>query len=140
MANGQKSSHSLHLILWSTQLILALSFGWAAWMKLFQPIDQLALMWPWTAQVPVALTKFTGFMDLLGALGLVIPSLLRIKPVLTPVAAMGAIVLMIFASVFHIVRGEASSIGVNIAFAALAAFVAWGRWKKVPILPKTVMA
>ncbi len=61
------------------------------------------------------------------AIGLVLPVLLRIRPVVTVYAAYGTVVLMITAAVFHIVRGEISQIGINILFAALAALVVWGR-------------
>ncbi len=126
----------MHLTLWAAQVALAVSFVWAAAMKLFQPIQLLATMWPWTGEVPVAVVKFTGIIDLLGALGLILPSLLAIKPKLTPIAALSIIALMISASIFHITRGEVSVVGVNIMFASVAVFVAWGRIKQVPIPAK----
>jgi hypothetical protein len=79
--------------------------------------------------VPVALLKFTGIVDLAGGLGLILPALLNIKPKLTPIAALGIIALMIAASVFHIMRGEAPAIVFNIFVAVLAGFIAWGRFK-----------
>ncbi|WP_338870823.1 DoxX family protein [Spirosoma sp. SC4-14] len=115
------------------QFILAASFVWAAWMKLFQSIGSLSAMWPWTGQVPLGLVKFTGIVDFLGAMGLLLPSLLRIRPGLTPLTAMAILVLMLCASIFHIMRGEASLIGANIVFASMAAFIAWGRFTKAPI-------
>ncbi|QMW04662.1 DoxX family protein [Spirosoma foliorum] len=133
---SQQPSKALHISLWIIQVILAATFIWAAAMKLFQPIDQLANMWPWVGQIPVAFVKFTGLVDLLGAVGLILPAWLRIKPQLTPIAALGTVVLMICASIFHITRGEASVIGVNIVFAVLAAFIAWGRFTKAPIAEK----
>lgn len=136
MANGQKSSTALHIALWVVQVLLAASLVWSFWTKLFQPIDKLAAMWPWAGQVPAAFVKFTGIVDLLGAVGLVLPALLRIRPQLTPIAAGCFIVLMVCAITFHVLRGEASVIGVNIVFALLAAFVAWGRFSKAPIAPK----
>jgi hypothetical protein len=69
-------------------------------------------------------------------MGLTLPAFLRIMPRLTPIAAIGIIALMIAAATFHIARGEASVIGVNIVFAVIAAFIAWGRLMKAPILPK----
>lgn len=127
MTNQQKASKVLHITLWIAQVLLAAVLIWAAGMKLFKPIEELAIMWPWTGQVAPALVKLTGIIDILGALGLILPSLLRIKPNLTPIAAIGVIALMVCASIFHIVRGEASLIGVNIFFAIVAAFIAWGR-------------
>ena len=72
-------------------------------------------------------------LDLAGGMELILPSLLRIQPRLTPLAAVGIFVLMICASVFHILRGEASLIGVNIVFALMAAFIGWRRLRKAPI-------
>jgi len=127
MTTTYTRSKALHITLWIAQAVLAASLIWAAVMKLFQPIEVISAMWPWTYEVPVALVKFTGIIDLLGGLGLILPAMLRIKPGLTTVAACGVIVLMISASIFHISRGEASEIGVNILFAIIAAFVVWGR-------------
>lgn len=132
----QSSSKILHIMLWIAQVVLAATLIWAGVMKLFQPVDAVATMWPWAGEVPVALLKFTGIVDVLGALGLILPALLRIRPVLTPLAAAALVVLMLCAGIFHVLRGEASVIGVNIIFALIAAFIAWGRWKKVPVPSK----
>lgn len=133
---SQKSSKAFHVILWIAQVVLASTLIWSSTMKLFQPIGKLSAMWPWAGQVSLAFVKLTGLIDLLGAVGLILPALLRIRPKLTPVAALAIIALMICASIFHISRGEASSIGVNIFFAIIAVFIAWGRFKKAPISPK----
>lgn len=137
MATEQKTSNTLNIFLWIAQVLLAVTLLWAAYMKLFQPAEKLAEMWPWT-EGNTGLVKFTGIVDLLGALGLILPSLLRIKPNLTVVTAYFILSLMIGASVFHIYRGEASQIGINVFFAALAIFVAWGRDKKAPVQGKGV--
>jgi uncharacterized membrane protein YphA (DoxX/SURF4 family) len=136
MINQQKKSKALHIALWVAQLVLATSFIWAGMMKLFQPVEKLSEMWLWTSQVPVALMKFTGIVDLLGGIGLILPSLLHIKPKLTPITAVAIIALMVCASIFHITRDEVSQIGANIVFAIIAAFIAWGRLKKASITPK----
>lgn len=127
MTNRQPPSKALHVTLWVVQLLLASSLFWAAYMKLFQPIDQLAVMWPWAGQVPAALVKFTGVIDFLGGAGLVLPGITGIKSRLTVYAAAGVILLMLVASAFHISRGEGALIAPNVVFALLAAFVAWGR-------------
>ena len=132
MANEQKTPVLWNVILWTAQVTLAAGFIWAACMKLFKPADQLAAMWPWTAG-NAWLVKLTGVLDLLAGLGLILPQLLRIRPVLTIYAAYGTIALMVAASIFHIARGEAALIGVNIFFAVLAGLIAWGRSKKVPV-------
>lgn len=127
MTKPTKKSTAFNIILWIMQILLAVILIWAGLTKLFEPIEKLSAMWPWTGQVPVAFVKFTGIVDLLGAAGLILPSLLRIKPKLTPIAAVALCVLMVCAIVFHVARGEASHIGINIVFIGIAAFVAWGR-------------
>ena len=127
MAEQHQLSKALNIALWVVQLLLAACLVWAASLKLFQPIEKLAVMWPWAGQVSISLVKFTGIIDLLGGLGLVLPGLLKIKPRLTYFTALGIIVLMFVAGIFHISRGEGSQIMPNIVFALMAAFVAWGR-------------
>lgn len=122
-------SKTLNALLWTAQILLSLSLIWAGLLKLFQPVKELQLLWPWTGEVSASFIKLTGTVDLLGALGLLLPSLLRWKVILVPVAAIGVILLMIAASAFHISRGEGSQIGVNIVFALIAGFIAWGRFK-----------
>jgi uncharacterized membrane protein YphA (DoxX/SURF4 family) len=124
---AQQPSKALNITLWVVQILLAASLVWGACMKLFLPPEKLAAMWPWTAQIPRSLVIFTGIADLLGGLGLVLPGLLKSNPRLTYFAALGVIVLMIAASIFHISRGEGAQIAPNIIFALMAVFIAWGR-------------
>lgn len=136
MTSEPKKSKVLHVVLWILQILLTAMLLWAGFTKLFEPIEKLSAMWPWTGQVPVAFVKFTGIVDVLGAMGLILPSLLRIKPKLTPVAAIALCVLMVCAIVFHVARGEASHIGINIVFIGVATFIAWGRLVKAVIESK----
>jgi uncharacterized membrane protein YphA (DoxX/SURF4 family) len=136
MKQQQQRSKALHITLWIAQVILAAMFLMSGFMKLSQPIDQLAKMLPWAAQVPEALVRFIGVAEVLGAVGLILPSLLRIQPKLTPIAAVGLALVMLLAVVFHISRGETPAIGMNFILIAIAAFIAWGRFKKAPIAPK----
>ncbi|HEY8937407.1 MAG TPA: DoxX family protein [Cyclobacteriaceae bacterium] len=135
MTNQQKSSNLLHITLWVAQVVLAACLVAVSIMK-FQPIEKISVMMPWTGQVPTIVVRLTGLFDLSGAIGLILPSLLRIKPKLTPWAAIGCIALAICGAVFHILRGEASIIGVNIFVSIIAAFIAWGRFKGAPITSK----
>ena len=134
MSNPQHPSKFIHYILWILQAVLAAMLLWAAFMKLLKPVAEISTMWPWAGQVSAGFVKFTGIIDLLGAVGLVFPALLRIRPWLTPLAATGIVLLMIAASIFHVSRGEASLIGFNIVVAAIAAFIAWGRYVNAPIV------
>lgn len=122
-----------HILLWIAQILLSVSLIWAAYVKLFQSIERLEVMWPWTGEVSPELVRFTGIIDLLGALGVLLPALFRFKTILIPIAAAGIVLLMISASIFHICRGEASQIWFNLVFGAVAAFVAYGRFKLAPI-------
>ena len=134
IANSKKSK-GLNVLLWIAQGLIALTLIWAAYAKLVQPIEETAKMLPWALDNPGLLT-FTGIIDLLGGIGIILPAALKIKPKLTVFAAYGTMALMIAASIFHVSRGESSLIGMNIFFLILAVFVVWGRTKKAPILPK----
>ncbi len=126
----------LNIILWIAQILLAFMFGMAGFMKATQPIENLiASGMNWAGDVP-ALTRFIGTCQLLGVVGLILPSLLRIKPVLTVWAATGLATCMLFAIIFHITRGEAALIGSPLFLGIIAAFIAWGRSKKAVIQPK----
>lgn len=94
-------------------------------------------MVPWAKDVPLALVRFIGAMVFLAGIGLLLPSILRIKPILTPVASSGLAAVQISAIVFHISRGEtATTVPMNLFLLTLAVFVAWGRFTKSPIQPK----
>ncbi|MFN8347058.1 MAG: DoxX family protein [Spirosomataceae bacterium] len=123
----QKLPKLLNMALWGVQGLLAAGLLWAAGMKLGQSAEKLAQMWPWANQVPEWLVKFTGLTDLAGGIGIIAPTLLHTKPQFTIWASYGIMLLMIGASLFHILRGEALLIGPNIVFFLMAGFVAWGR-------------
>jgi uncharacterized membrane protein YphA (DoxX/SURF4 family) len=137
MTTGQETSKALHITLWIVQVLLAGLFLMAGFMKTTQPIEQLSAMLPWTGQVPAGLVRFIGVSELSGALGLLLPSILRIKPHLTLWAAIGIATIMLLGLLFHVWRGEYSTIGFNLFIGLLAAFIAWGRFRKVPIESKS---
>jgi putative oxidoreductase len=82
----------------------------------------------------VPFVRFIGTAELLGAIGLILPALTRIAPVLTPAAASGLVVVMLSAIVFHATRKEYRQIGGNILLLLLAAFVVYGRLALAPIV------
>ena len=122
--------------MWVVQVLLAVAFGFAGVMKSTAPIADLVEKMVWPGALPEAVVRFIGLSELAAALGLTLPSLTRIKPALTPLAAAGLVVVMSLAAIFHITRGEISALPINIGLGALAMFVAWGRWKKAPIAPR----
>ena len=132
---SEQNSKTLHIALWVAQVVLGAMFLMAGFMKSTQPIEELSKSMPWTADMP-SLTRFIGVSEALGALGLLLPSLLRIKPGLTPLAAYGLALVMLLAAIFHITRAEYSAIGINVVLMSIALFIAWGRSKKAVIHPK----
>ncbi|SFJ49737.1 DoxX family protein [Olleya namhaensis] len=134
---NQKNNKAINIILWIAQGLLAVMFIMAGIMKTTQPVEALAESLPWVTSTPVELVRFIGISELLGGLGLLIPSIFRFKPFLTVWAALGLALIMVLAAVFHASRGEFPNIGMNVILIGIALFIAWGRSKKAPILPKS---
>jgi hypothetical protein len=123
----ENKSKLLNIFLWVLQVLLAGIMLMAAYMKLTMPVSRLAAIYPWTGQVSAVFVRLIGVVDGLGGLGLILPGLLRVKPVLTVWAAGGILSLMLCAIVFHVSRGEASVIGFNVGVVAVAGVIIWGR-------------
>jgi hypothetical protein len=119
---------TLGAALWVTQGLLALLFVFAGTMKLVMPIE--ALRGP--LNFPGAFLRFIGVAEVLGAVGLILPALLRIRPGLTPLAAAGLVIIMIGAITTTIVGVGVGAAVVPTVVGVLAALVAVGRWRWVP--------
>lgn len=128
-----KKNNKLHIILWVLQGILSFMFIAAGATKTFQPIEILAESMPWVTSVPSELVRFIGIAELLGGLGLILPSILKIRPKLTVYASLGLALIMLLAAGFHGTRGEFGAIGANAFFLLAFLFIAWGRNSKAPI-------
>ncbi|EGI77644.1 DoxX family protein [Hylemonella gracilis] len=122
----------LNIVLWLIQGLLAIFFVYAGYTKLATPAVELARMMPWTAELP-SLVPVTGIADLLGGLGIFLPTLTRIRPRLTALAALGLLVLQGLAMGFHAVRGEMAVLPMNIVLILLVAVVLWGRTRAIPV-------
>ena len=129
-------SKAMNISLWILQLVLAVMFGMAGLMKATTPIAELAEKMVWPGDIPEALVRFIGISEFLGGIGLVLPALTRIKPRLTALAGAGLALVMALALAFHVFRGEFQMFLPNLVIGALAAFVAWGRFRKAPIRPR----
>jgi DoxX-like family len=118
----------MNVALWIVQALLAALFLFAGGAKLVMSLDQMA--------GPVALPgwflRFIGVAEVLAALGLILPGLLRIRPGLTPLAAIGLVIIMIGATAIGLVGGMVVVALMNVVVALLAAFVAYGRWRPAP--------
>jgi uncharacterized membrane protein YphA (DoxX/SURF4 family) len=115
----------VNIVLWIIAGVLAVAFAGAGLMKLTQPRAKLASSgMAWTEDFSDGQVKAIGAVELLGAIGLILPAALGIATVLTPLAAAGLAITMLLAAVVHIRRGEQSMVPVNVVLLALAAFVA----------------
>jgi uncharacterized membrane protein YphA (DoxX/SURF4 family) len=126
----------LRIGLWLAQSIVAVAFIASGVMKLTTPINELSAMMPWAGEVSVGFVRFIALVDLAGGIGILFPSLTRIQPRLTVVAALGCVVLQVLAFGFHAWRGEFIGLPVNLVLLALSAFVFWGRSRKAPVLSR----
>ena len=126
----------MHIGLWIIQGLLAFAFFGAGAMKLATPVDQLAAQMAWVTHVPAAGVKLIGLAEALGAIGLILPSVLRFRPTLTPLAASGLALTMLGAVVTHIAIGEPAMTVPPLVLGGLAGVVAWGRSKAHPIAAK----
>jgi uncharacterized membrane protein YphA (DoxX/SURF4 family) len=119
--------------LWVVAGVLAAVFLSAGTLKLSQPKDKLAVTGlGWVEGFSAAQVKAIGAVEVLAAIGLIVPAVLDIAPILVPVAASGLVLLMIGAMVTHLRRNERSVMGVNVVLATMAVFVAWGRFGPHP--------
>jgi uncharacterized membrane protein YphA (DoxX/SURF4 family) len=108
--------------------MLALLFLWAGGFKLVASLEQMAGPFP----LPGWFLRFIGVAEVLGALGLILPRLLRIRPGLTPLAAAGLVIIMIGATVITLETDAVLIAVMPAAVGRLAAFVAYGRWRLRP--------
>lgn len=117
----------MNIALWIVQILLGLAFLMFGSMKAFQYEKAKAGM-PWVKDSSKGLVIFIGVAELLGGLGVILPTLTGISPWLTPLAALGLAIIMILAAAFHLKRKENQAIGMNVIILLLALFVAYGRW------------
>jgi uncharacterized membrane protein YphA (DoxX/SURF4 family) len=117
----------VNVFLWILQGVLAAMFAVAGTMKATQLKEKLAGSLPWVEDYSAGTVRFIGAVELLGAIGLILPSALGIAAVLTPLAATGLAVVMVLAMNTHRRRREPGAIAFNAVLLVLAVIVAWGR-------------
>jgi hypothetical protein len=123
----------VNTFLWVLQALLALAFFAHGVLLLAPPPDVLAMM---NATMSTAFRIFLGIAEVLAAIGLVLPGVTRILPWLVPSAAAGIMIVMISATILHVTRGEIGAAVTTTCLLAAAAFVAYMRWKVLPIAPR----
>jgi hypothetical protein len=114
------------VLLWIVQGLLALLFVFAGGMKLLLPLDKLA----GPVALPGLFVRFIGVAEVLGAIGLILPGLLNIRPGLTPLAAAGLVIIMIGATAITLAGGTMGPALVPFVVGALSVWVAYGRWRR----------
>jgi uncharacterized membrane protein YphA (DoxX/SURF4 family) len=122
----------MNIALWTIQLLLALTLLAAGGMKLARPRLALAGQMGWVVDFSDAQVKGIGTLEVLAAIGLVVPPLLHIATFLTPLAAVGAVLLMGGAAATHLRRHETQAVAVPAVLLILAAVVAIGRFGPYP--------
>ncbi len=118
----------MNLALWIVQALLAALFLFAGGMKLITPIEEM------TKQIamPGWFLRFIGVAEVLGAIDLILPWLLRIYPNLTPLAAAGLVMIMTGATALTVIVGDVPTALLPFTTGMLCVFVAYGRWRPRP--------
>ncbi len=123
----------MNVVLWMLQALLALVFLAHGLMFLMPPPEIAAQM---NASLPRWFTLFLGVAEVAAGIGLVVPGVTRIKPGLVAAAALGVVVVMVGATIWHVMRNEMSSAGITAVLLVMAIVVAHGRLRLSPIRPK----
>jgi DoxX-like protein len=125
----------MDIALWIVAGLLALVSLAGGATLLAQPKEKLATSgWAWVEDFSAGCVRAIGALKLLAAVGLILPAVLGIVPVLVPLAAVGWVLLMAGAIITHLRRREAQAIVVNLVLLTMAAFVVWGRLGSTPFV------
>jgi uncharacterized membrane protein len=122
----------MNVFLWILQIVLGIYFLAIGIMHFIIPPGLPSAM-AWMYELSPSLHYISGIAEILGGLGLILPAVTRIQTRLVPLAALGLSLVMVGAIVYHATRGEYQNIGLNVLLLAATAFVAYGRWKLVPL-------
>lgn len=119
----------MNIALWATQILLMAVFGFSALVKGTQSTQRaVALGMTGVVDVPLPVMRLTAFSEVLGVLGLALPYLTGVLPILTPLAAICLGLIMVPAARIHLGLSEPVTAFGNMILLALCLFVAWGRW------------
>ena len=116
--------------LWIIQALLGLLFLFSGAMKFIMPVAEMTKDMP---SMPGWFLHFIGVMEILGGFGLILPSLLRIRPGLTPLAAAGLVIIMSGATAITLSTMGVGPAVLPLIVGILCAFVAYGRWRVAPL-------
>jgi len=129
----KSGSKWLNIALWAIQILLAIGYVIAGMMKITNPISELALEMAYAADVPEWFVRTVGVLEIGGAVGIILPALLKTLTWLVPLSALCFSLVQVVAIGIHAVYGEtAQFLAINLTLLAMSLFVLWGRWKKMP--------
>jgi DoxX-like family len=121
--------HPMNIALWITQMLLVLVFGYSALIKGTQSTERaVELGMTGVVNVRLPVMRFIAYCELFGVIGLIVPYVTGVLPILTPLAALGLGVIMVLAARIHLGLGEPGTAAGNMVLLAMCLFVAWGRW------------
>ncbi len=123
----------MNIVLWIVQALLAAQFLFHGWLFVSPPPELVDIM---NATFPVWFRLSLGVAELLAGVGLILPGFTRILPRLVPLAALGIMLVTLSATIFHFARGEVVSGLTTLLLLAMATFVAYMRWRVLPIAPR----
>ena len=123
----------MNIVLWVLQVLLAIAFFAHGLLFLVPPADVVEQM---NALLPRWFQLFLGIAEILAAIGLTLPGMTRVMPWLVTWAAVGIMIVMISATILHVVRAETSSAIITAVLLAMATFVAYTRHRVLPISPR----
>jgi uncharacterized membrane protein YphA (DoxX/SURF4 family) len=123
----------MNIALWIVQILLALAFALAGFMKVSQPIEKLGERMNWAKRMAPGVVRLVGSLEILGALGLILPKATGILPWLTPVAAVSLVLTMIGAIITHFRLQEPKAVGTPVVLLLLSLFIVLGYFVFVPV-------
>jgi uncharacterized membrane protein YphA (DoxX/SURF4 family) len=121
----------MEIAVWIVSWVLAVGFVAGGVARALLPPERLTRMWPWVTELPIPLLKTIAVFEILGGLGLVLPVLTGILPILTPIAACALALVMVLAIGWQIRRRSWKDLPINVLFGALCVFVAVARFSGV---------
>jgi putative oxidoreductase len=125
----------VNTLLWTLQFLFGLYFLFVGVLHFIVP-EGLPELMDWMYELPESLHLTAGIAEIAGGLGLILPAVTGIQPGLVSWAALGLAVVMIGAAIWHAGRGETTQIGLNLVNVAILLFIAYGRWRLRPLMPR----
>ena len=124
------------IFLWVLQVVMSLVFLGSGVSHITLPPD-LPANFAWMYDIAPVPNTVIGVLELAAALGLILPGVTRIQTRLTSLAALGLMLTMIGAVIFHVPRAEFSNVTFNVIFFVMASIVAYGRWRIRPFMDRS---